>query len=155
MAVELRRSGSVSPALEVSAGSADLELAVSQLAKNYDILRGQATQGFVLAAFFMVLGICVILVGAVGDLFGFAKAGSNLTTVAGIVVEAISGLGLYLFRSTFNRLNRNSDLLLETWKILAAFKKAQDLPEERRGDVQVTLIGKLVGLTEPTESKAG
>jgi MFS family permease len=69
MAVELRRSGSTAVGLEMSMNTSELEVAVSQLAKNYDILRDQATQGFMLAAFFMVLGICVILAGAVGDLF--------------------------------------------------------------------------------------
>jgi hypothetical protein len=66
------------------------------------------------------------------------------------VIETISGIGLYLFRSTFNRLNRNSDVLLETWKILAAFKKADSLPEDRRADVQVELIQRLVGTPRET-----
>ena len=146
MGVELRRSGSSSLGLEMSVRSSDLEVVISQLGKNYDILRGQATQGFILAALFMVLGICVILAGAVGDLFGLTKERSSLTTIAGIVVETISGVGLILFRTTFNRLNKNSDLLLQTWRILAAFKKSDELPEDRRGQIQVELIQKLVGI---------
>lgn len=57
-------------------------------------------EGFVLAGTFMALGILVILAGSVGEMFGFTKAASNLTTVAGVVVEAISGLGLYLFNDS-------------------------------------------------------
>jgi hypothetical protein len=125
------------------AETADLEHAVSQLSKNYDILRRQATQGFILAGTFMALGICVILAGAVGDMFGFARQGLNLTTVAGIVIEVVSGLGLYLFDKTFKELNTTSERLHKTWRILAAFKKAEALPEERKAEALISLIGKL------------
>ena len=108
-------------------GSSDIEHAVRQLGKNYDILRRQATQGVVLAGTFMALGI----LGSLGEMFGFTKAASNLTTVAGVVVEAVSGLGLYLFKETFKRLNSTSDRLHEMWKILAAFQKAETFPDEK------------------------
>jgi hypothetical protein len=125
-------------------GSSDIEHAVRQLGKNYDILRRQATQGFVLAGTFMALGILVILAGSLGEMFGFTKAAGNLTTVAGVIVEAVSGLGLYLFKETFKRLNSTSDRLHEMWKILAAFQKAETLSEEKKSEVIVSLISKLV-----------
>lgn len=124
--------------------STDLEHAVNQLGKNYDILRRQATQGFVLAGTFMALGICVILAGSVGELFGLTTQGSNLTTIAGVVVEVISGMGLYLFKETFKQLNTISDKLHSTWKILAAFKKAETLPDPQKTTVITELIAKLV-----------
>jgi len=142
---ELRAGAST---VEVSASSmaeaSDLEMAVAQLGKNYDILRQQATQGFILAAVFMALGVLVILTGAVGDMFGFKKEASNLTTVAGVVVEAISGLGMYLFDRTFKQLNATSDRLHELWRLLAAFKRAEGLPEANRAEVIIKLIDKLV-----------
>jgi|GEM_PF-3498862 len=143
MAVELRRVGGVTE-LESAVTSSDLELTIKQLAKNLDINRGQASQGFVAALILMVMGICVVLAGALGDLFGSAVPNSRLTTVAGIVVEVVSGLGLVLFKTTFSRLNRTSDSLLELWKLLAAFKRAEDLPENERVRVQIYLIGRLV-----------
>ncbi len=100
---DLGRSDSVESELSLSIGSSDIEHAVNQLGKNYDILRRQATQGFVLAGTFMALGILVILAGSLGEMFGFTKSASNLTTVAGVIVEVISGLGLYLFKETFKR----------------------------------------------------
>lgn len=130
--------------MDLTIGSSDIEQAVNQLGKNYDILRRQATQGFVLAGTFMALGILVILAGSVGEIFGFTKGASNLTTIAGVVVEVVSGLGLYLFKETFKRLNSTSDKLHDMWKILAAFKKAESLPEDKKSDVIVTLITKLV-----------
>ena len=125
-------------------GSSDIELAVAQLGKNYDILRKQATQGFILAGTFMALGILVILAGSIGEMFGFTKTAGNLTTIAGVVIEAVSGLGLYLFKETFKRLNATSDRLQEMWKLLAAFKKAEDLPDEMKSEVIIGLINRLV-----------
>jgi hypothetical protein len=143
-----RRGGSgaiISDAgLSLSVGSSDVEQAVSQLGKNYDILRKQAMQGFVLAGTFMGLGILVILTGSLGEMFGFTKAASNLTTVAGVIIEVVSGLGLYLFKETFKQLNSTSEKLHDMWKILAAFKKADTLPDDRKTDVTIDLINKLV-----------
>jgi hypothetical protein len=133
----------------LAVGSSDIEQAVGQLAKNYDILRRQVTQGFILAGTFMALGILVILTGSLGDMFGFTKSTSNLTTVAGVIVEVVSGLGLYLFKETFKQLNSTSDKLYEMWKVLAAFKKADDLPVELKSQVTVSLIGQLVGVRLP------
>lgn len=132
--------------LESSVGSSDIKLAVAKLGKNYDILRKQTTQGFVLSGSFMAMGILVILAGSLGEMFGFTKAVGNLTTVAGVVIVAVSALGLYLFKETFKRLNATSDRLYEMWKLLAAFKKAEALPGDKKNDVIVGLINKLVEL---------
>lgn len=94
----------------------------------------------------MALGILVILTGSLGDMFGFTKFTSNLTTVAGVIVEVVSGLGLYLFKEPFKQLNATSDKLYDMWKILAAFKKTESLSEERRTEVVISLINKLVEL---------
>ena len=148
---EMRKENLVLKATSSVATASDLEMAVTQLGKNYDILRQQATQGFMLAAIFMALGVLVILTGAVGDMFGFKKEASNLTTVAGVVVEAISGLGMYLFNRTFQQLNTTSDRLHELWKLLAAFKRAEALPENDRRTVIVGLINKLVESSAPAQ----
>lgn len=141
----LSQSGDV-VAEESVAGSSDIEHAVAPLGKNYDILRKQATQGFVLAGTFMALGILVILAGSLGEMFGFTKTAGNLTTVAGVVIEAVSGLGLNLFKETFKRLNATPDRLHEMWKLLAAFRKAEELSEEKKADVVIGLINRLVDL---------
>ena len=97
----------------------------------------------------MALGIFVILAGSVGELFGFTAQGGRLTTVAGIIVEAVSGLGLYLFKQTFQRLNVTSDRLHDTWKILTAFRKAETLPEGKKAEVICSLISRLVESSGP------
>ena len=147
--VELRASAGATDGEELPAVSGDLEHAVNQLSKNYEILRKQATQGFILAGIFMALGVCVILAGSVGELFGFTAQAGHLTTVAGIVVEAVSGLGLYLFRQTFHRLNITSDRLHDTWKILTAFRRAESLPEDKRAEMTCSLINRLIESSNP------
>jgi hypothetical protein len=149
---ELGDRSIVGPDVDMAITSSDIEQAVNQLGKNYDILRRQATQGFILAGTFMAMGILVILAGSLGEMFGFTKTASNLTTVAGVVVEAVSGLGLYLFKETFKRLNLTSDRLYDMWKILAAFKKAESLPDDKKSEVIVNLITKLVEIPSPTKS---
>jgi hypothetical protein len=146
MAVELRRIGTPTVDVQSAVSSSDLELTIQQLAKNLDIQRGQASQGFIAALAMMVLGTGVVLAGATGHLLGISGDASRLTTVAGVIVEVISGLGMVLFRSTSSRLNRTSESLLEIWKLFAAFKHAETLPEAERTQVQIRLIGRLVGL---------
>ena len=138
-------TGALEQVQQEAAAAIDLKHAVDQLAKNYDILRRQATQGFILASAFMILGLVVIAAGAVGEMFGFSAEHSNLITVAGVIVEATSILGLYLFKQTSNQLNSTSVQLSEMWRILAAFRKAETLTDERRSQVTETLIYRLVG----------
>ena len=125
--------------------SSEIEQAINQLNRNYELLRRQTTQGFTIAAIFMFLGLLVILSGSFGEIFGLTSKGANLTSVAGIILEFISGTGLYIYRVNFKRLNSTSDNLNETWKILTAFKKAETLPEDKKSDIKITLIKALVG----------
>ena len=122
----------------------DLEHAIAQLNKNYELLRRQTNQGFLLASVFMSLGLLVILTGSVGDLFGLTQETNRLAIVAGILTEFISVTGLAIYRLNFQRLNLTHDRLHETWKILAAFKQAKELPEDRRGEVLEFLVEALV-----------
>src|SRR5205085_1132030 len=60
------RKGEIQVQQEPLPESSDqLEHAVTQLSKNYELLRRQSTQGFLLAAVFMLLGLIVILSGSV------------------------------------------------------------------------------------------
>jgi hypothetical protein len=151
MAVEVRRVRTPTVDVQAAVSSSDLELTIQQLAKNLDIQRGQASQGFIAALVMMVLGIVVILAGAAGLLLGKGTS-SALTIVAGVIVDVISGLGMLLFRNTSARLNKTSESLLEIWKLFAAFRHAETLPEADRTQVQIRLISRLVGMegVEPT-----
>lgn len=68
--LELQRIPLPSPGPSLSVPVSDFGHAITQLAKNYDILRAQTTQAFVIASIMMVFGVCVILIGVAGELFG-------------------------------------------------------------------------------------
>jgi hypothetical protein len=122
----------------------DLENAIEQLNKNYEVQRKQANQGFVLACVFMTLGLLVILTGSVGDLFGFTREGNGLVVIAGVLTEFIAATGLAVYYFNSRRLNRTHDRLHESWRVLTAFRQAKELPETRRGRVQERLLEALV-----------
>lgn len=73
--------------------------------------------------------------------------------LAGIVTEAISGIGMYLYNQNFKRMNSTSDQLNETWKILTALQQAKVLPESKRDDVMVMLIAKLANANPPARRR--
>jgi drug/metabolite transporter (DMT)-like permease len=131
-------------AVPLPESSDQLEMAVTQLSKNYELLRRQLTQGFILAAVFMILGIIVILSGSVGQLFGLTHTGSNLASVAGIIMEFISGTALFMYRINFKRLGETSDKLQQTWKILTAFRLTESLPEQQKAEATMSLIKALI-----------
>ncbi|MBI1280993.1 MAG: hypothetical protein GC179_22905 [Anaerolineaceae bacterium] len=130
----------------------DLEQAFQQLGKNYDILRGQTIQGFAMSAVFMTLGLVVILIGATGQMFGLTVANANLSTIAGLITEFISASALIIYRLNFQRLNKVSDELNTTWRLLAAFKRSEALSEDRRGNILEDLIRALAKLETPKGS---
>lgn len=121
-----------------------IQQTLRQLTKNYDILRKQTTQGFLLSALFMSLGIVVILSGSVGRLFGFTDSAANLTSISGLIMEFISGTALIIYRINFKRLNATSDRLESTWRTLMAFQLAESLPEEQKSEATLRLISSLI-----------
>jgi hypothetical protein len=92
----------------------------------------------------MALGLLVILSGSLGDLFGWTKEGSNLTTIAGIIMEFISGTALFIYSINFNRLNKTTDKLESTWCILTAYRLTDTLPEEKKAEATMKLIDALI-----------
>jgi hypothetical protein len=132
---------------------ADPEHIVVQLGKNYDLLRRQTTQGFILAGLFMGLGVLVILSGSVGKLFGLTDSKSDLVSVAGVIMEVISGTSLLVYRINFKRLNDTSDRLDATWRILTANRLAESLPENRKSEATMKLIDALIVPTNGMSTK--
>ncbi len=128
-----------------SATTTDLGLAVEQLSRNYEWVRSQTIYAFFLSACFMALGLVVILLGSARSLLGWGEGTGNLTTIAGILSEFISATALVLYRSSYVRLNDISTRLHETWRILAAYRLAKDLPEADQKDAILPLITALAG----------
>jgi hypothetical protein len=126
------------------AGMADLEMMIARLGRSYDALHKQATNGFVLTCTFFVLGVFLLLGAAAGDFFGMSKQANGFFAIAGLVVETFSAFGAYWFHRAIRRLNATADRLQDLWRLLAAFKKAEELPIGPRSDLVTTLINRLV-----------
>ena len=137
----------------------DLSLAVKQLSRNYKWIRNQTVYAFYLSAIFMALGVLVILFGSIRVVLGLAENADNLTVIAGIISEFISGSALLLYRSSSRRLNEISTELHQMWKILAAYRLAKDLPKAHQKEAIIPLIQALAGVpiatTIPKQEMAG
>lgn len=137
----------------------DLSLAVQQLSRNYEWIRNQTMYAFYLSAVFMALGILVILFGSARVILGLTGSTDALTVIAGIISQFISGSALFLYRSGSRRLNEISKELHGTWRILAAYRLAKDLPEADQKDAILQLIAALAGISmeeqASSENKAG
>jgi hypothetical protein len=140
MFILLRSSGQISEIGVTAESPTAADYIVRQLSQNYQILRSQTSQGFFLSGVFMTLGILVIIVSLFGTSFGLQSTGVNLTVLAGILLEFISGTALLIYRINFQRLNETSDKLDEAWRILSAYKLTEQLPEEKKAEATVKLI---------------
>jgi uncharacterized membrane protein len=152
MFYQLRNDETVVESDSLPEGTAQPEHAVVQLSKNYEILRRQTTQGFIMSGIFMALGFLVILAGSAGALFGLTNQGSQLTTVAGVIMEFISGTSLLIYRINFKRLNETTDKLDRTWNILTAYRLTDGLPEDKKAEATMRLIESLIVNARPNNS---
>jgi hypothetical protein len=125
----------------------DFGQGIIQLSKNYQVLRIQTLIGFLIAGVTLLLGAIVILAGAWGQIFGLTSQGVNLTTIAGIISEFISGVAVAFFKLSFDQLSATSSRLLQTWIMISAVQKAEDLPPDQRSLLIVDIIRAMAGLS--------
>lgn len=151
---EMGQAGAERAGFDPSKAASDIERVLGQLGKNYDILRQHTKAGFILAALFMTLGILVILAGSAGQLLGFTEQPNGVTAVAGLIVESVSVIGFYLFRTSFKELTATSERLHAMLLLLDAFKRAEALPQDQKTQVTVALIQRLVDYGGADQSAA-
>lgn len=134
--------------------SSDADYVVKQLSRNFEILRGQTNQGFILSGGFMSVGLLLIAFSLLAPTFGLKASGAeSLGVVAGIITEFISGTALLLYKLNFGRLNQTSDKLDDAWRVLAAFNLTRELPEDKKADATMVLIESLI--SRPGGAKSG
>ncbi len=148
VAIMFRQLGGGGLATQIAAGSegdvSDADYVVKQLSRNFEILRAQTNQGFILSGVFMSVGLLLIAFSLLAPTFGFQTGGvEKLGVVAGIITEFISGTALFLYRVNFSRLNQTSDQLDGAWRVLAAFKLTRELPEDKKAEATIALIDSL------------
>ena len=122
-------------------GQEDATYVVRQLSRNFEVLRAQTNQGFMLSGIFMSIGLLVIVVSLFAPTFGFKTQGvDSFGVMAGVVTEFISATALLLYKLNFSRLNETSDRLDNAWRVLAAFKLTHELPEDKKAEATLQLI---------------
>jgi len=123
--------------------NSDINSTYFELNKNYNVLRKQTMIGFYIAIFTMIVGTGVLSYAIITSLVN----NSNVNTIAiisGILLEFISGTGLFIFKTNFSKLNFVSDELFRMWKIITAFQKADELNDELKDQTKISLIKSLV-----------
>ena len=122
-------------------GQEDATYVVRQLSRNFEVLRAQTNQGFLLSGIFMSIGLLVIVVSLFAPTFGIKTTGvDSFGVMAGVVTEFISATALLLYKLNFTRLNETSDRLDNSWRVLAAFKLTHELPEDKKAEATLQLI---------------
>lgn len=125
----------------------DIEVVFAQLSSNFEVIRRQATQGYLLAAFFFVVGFAALLVSAFGGPLGLDTDVRVSTAVASAVMQFVSGGGVYLYNRSVIQLERTSTAMLDIWRSRAALQEAREgnLPPDEEARLVADLIRKMAG----------
>ena len=127
------------------------DIILEQLQKNYDQLRSQTNLAFRLSAACVLIGTATIFVGIL-VLFGlieverFPRDAGTLTTLSGVVVNMVSGIGMYLYNSTSKRMESATKSLQRTITRKMLFDEARQIPDEaERSRTLRDLYDKILG----------
>jgi hypothetical protein len=127
------------------------EVAASQLALSnsyYQSVLSQASRSFVAAIVSAGVGLVFFICSVV-----FAMASHNLdaalvSSLAGGIVEVISGLNFWLYGRTALQLDAFHVRLEKTQRYLLANSVSSSLPEDSRPQVVADLVRSMVGINE-------
>lgn len=112
---------------------------VRELREYYVISKRQATNAFSASLLVCFLGFVIYITGIIA----FVSSGENallLTTIAGTIVEVISGLFFWLYRQTLAQLNIYHQRLGTTEKYLTAIRLADKMGEDKHDNTYWHII---------------
>lgn len=112
---------------------------VSELREYYVISKRQANRAFTSTLIICILGFVIFIVGIILS----AVIGQELalyTTISGGIVEVISGLFFWLYKSATNQLNLYHERLGYTEKYLTAMQLAENISPERKDETYRYII---------------
>ena len=112
---------------------------VSELREYYVISKRQANRAFTSTLVICVLGFVVFIVGIVLSAMTEQEL-ALYTTISGGIVEVISGLFFWLYKSTTNQLNLYHERLGYTEKYLTAMQLAENMSPERKDETYRYII---------------
>jgi hypothetical protein len=93
---------------------------VAELKEYYIINKQQARKSFSSALFACIMGFVLFSAGVILAYLDISKNVIPYTTVAGVVIEIISGLFFWLYNKAIKQINIFHSTLLETQKFLTA-----------------------------------
>lgn len=106
---------------------------VAELREYYIISKQQANKAFSSALLISILGFVVFISGIIISYF----SGQNIiafTTIAGSVVEVISGLFFFLYKSSLTQLNIYHERLGSTEKYLTAMQLIEKMSDDKKDE---------------------
>jgi len=118
---------------------------VAELKGYYTINKQQARSAFSSAIFICFLGFTIFAVGVVITyLSPFRKSVIPYSTLAGAIVEVISGLFFWLYSQSVKQINVFHDRLIETQRYLAAIQIVRNMSKSNRDKVYANIVDKLM-----------
>ncbi len=112
---------------------------VRELREYYIISKRQATNAFSASLIVCFLGFVIYIAGIIA----FVSSGENallLTTIAGTIVEVISGLFFWLYRYAITQLNIYHQRLGATEKYLTAIQLVDKMGQDKQDDMYKHII---------------
>ena len=130
---------------------------VRELREYYVISKRQATNAFSASLIVCFLGVVIYIAGIVAFIVSEENA-LLLTTVAGTIVEVISGLFFWLYKYAINQLNIYHQRLGVTEKYLTAICLVDKMEQDKRDDmyryiIESVLIDNRMQLEKQPEEK--
>ncbi|HEC78697.1 MAG TPA: hypothetical protein ENI34_06095 [candidate division WOR-3 bacterium] len=118
---------------------------VAELKGYYTTNKQQAKNAYNSALFVCFLGFTIFIIGvAINYLSPAKKTIIPYATLAGAIVEVISGLFFWLYSQTVKQINTFHDKLIETQRYLAAIQIAKSISDENRDKVYANIVDKLM-----------
>jgi len=112
---------------------------VSELREYYVISKRQANRAFSSTLIICILGFIVFVAGIVVNVLSMQDV-IVYTTISGCIIEVISGLFFWLYKSTNTQLNLYHGRLGATEKYLTAMQLAEKMSPEKKDEIYRYII---------------
>ena len=112
---------------------------VSELREYYVISKRQANRAFSSTLIICILGFIVFVAGIVVNVLSTQDV-IVYTTISGCIIEVISGLFFWLYKSTNTQLNLYHERLGATEKYLTAMQLAEKMSPEKKDEIYRYII---------------
>ena len=106
---------------------------LAELREYYVISKQQARKSFMAALIICILGFVIFALGIISSYFGNQNVVS-FTTISGSIVEVISGLFFFMYKSSLKQLNIYHERLGTTEKYLIAMQLIEKTSDDKKDE---------------------